>query len=32
MIMSGSIAASVWHERRAGRVPIEERESIGLGS
>jgi tellurite resistance protein TerC len=32
LIMSGSIAASVWHERRMGRVPIEERESVGMGS
>jgi tellurite resistance protein TerC len=32
MIMSGSIAARVWHERRAGRVPIEERESVEVGS
>ena len=31
-IMGGSIAASLWHERRMGRVAIKEREGIGVGS
>jgi tellurite resistance protein TerC len=31
-IMGGSIVASLWHERRVGRVAIKEREGIGVRS
>ena len=31
-VIGASIAASIWHERRAGRVAIEVRGSSGVGS